>query len=225
MAEALREAGCEVIACPDVYRALARMGGGRGELAAVVVCLDLMDAAQFEFFQLAGRHHRRLPVHVYAQAHAQPKIDLAVRLGAKGAVRVETVNEVLPHTAPSAAAGRSQAAFTESEPVGPTERQPVEAPWGAVGDTAGDDELGEVAGQVEEEPAGPTPVPWRPREGGPERIPPQRTGGEPASEEPSGLDPDSKCEPLLEPEELKALLGEEEDSDSTNGRGKRGKRR
>ena len=98
IADALREANCEVVGCPDVYRALAWMGGReRGLPCAVLVCIDLMCIDQFEFFQLAARHHRSVPVYVYAHPQAQSKIDLALRSGARDSIRADAVDRMLPY--------------------------------------------------------------------------------------------------------------------------------
>jgi hypothetical protein len=208
MSDALRQAGCEVGACTDVYRALARMGGSeRGRLCAAVVCVDLMDTGQFEFFQLAARHHRRVGVYVYAQPHAQSKIDLALRLGAKDTVRAEAVDRVLPYRAPAPAPA----------PCQPTSAESVTA-------ARSDGEPSEVSEPEKEELAGPARVPWLRYEGGPKRIPPRPTRAQAKSSRPADREVEPEP-PLLSPEELQALIGDEDAGRPVNGRGKRGRRR
>ena len=225
VSDALRQAGCEVVPCTDVYRALARMGGSeRGRLCAVVVCVDLMDTGQFEFFQLAARHHRRVGVYVYAQPHAQSKIDLALRLGAKDTIRAEAVDRVLPYRAPAPAPAPCQPASAESATAEPAGMQPVEEPADSVTAARSDGERGEGPQPEKEELAGPARVPWLRYEGGPKRIPPQPTPARAKSPQPADREVESEP-PLLTPEELAALIGDEDAGDPVNGRGKRGRRR
>jgi len=224
MEAALRAAHCEVVGCPDVYRALARLGGSeRGQFCAVIVCVDLMDTAQSEFFQLAVRRHRRVPVYVYGQAHAQSKLELAQHLGAKDTIRPETVDKALPYFAPTPAVRQevAPAASARSEPAAEPTAEPAPEDLAAPGEVtdSGDRSAGE-----QEEPSRPVRVPWLRYDGGPTRLPPKRT---PASAKPSPpaereLEPEP---PLLTPEELAALMGDSEADDPAKGRGKGRKRR
>lgn len=96
MAGALADAGCVEVSCPDVYRALARLGRGRAaDFLAVVVCVDQLDAGELEFFRLVGRHYPDLGVYVYGQPHARAKAESAVKSGADAVVRVDGLANVL----------------------------------------------------------------------------------------------------------------------------------
>lgn len=224
MSEALGEAGCEVIACADLYRALARMGRNQGgQLCAVVVCLDPTDAAQPEFLQLAARHHRRVPVYVYAESHARSKIDLALRLGAKDTIRPETANRVLPYSAPAPTAAPNESASVESQAAGPTAQRPADEPAESMVPARSDGDREEQPDAEMEEPAGPARVPWLRYDGGPKRTPPQPTPARARRLEPT--EDKMEPEPLLTPEELQALIGNDEAGGPVNGRGKRGRRR
>ena len=224
MDKALGEAGCEVIACADLYRALARMGRNQdSQLCAVVVCLDPTDTAQSEFLQLAARHHRRVPVYVYAEPHARSKIDLALRLGAKDAIRPETADRVLSYSAPAPTAVPYEPAPVEAQVAGPSARQPADEPTESMAPAPSDGDREEEPDAEKEEPAGPARVPWLRYDGGPKRIPPQPTPARGRRLEPT--EDEVEPEPLLTPEELQALIGNDEDGGPVNGRGKRGRRR
>ena len=224
MDEALGEAGCEVIACADLYRALARMGRNQGgQLCAVVVCLDPTDAAQSEFLQLAARHHRHVPVYVYAEPYARSKIDLDLRLGAKDTIRPETANRVLPYSAPAPTTAPCEPVSVESQVARPAARQPADEPTESMAPARSDGDREEGPDAEKEEPAGPARVPWLRYDGGPKRIPPQPTPARAKRLQPT--EDEARPEPLLTPEELQALIGTDDAGGPVNGRGKRGRRR
>ena len=125
---AIEAAGCEEAACPDVFRALARIGraepGGGG---AVVVCVDRIETGQLEFFQLLSRRCRDLRVYVYGADHAQDKLELAVGYGAIPVGSGEILTEALTGSCARPALGASQTVTggppsgdrTEPEPTTP----------------------------------------------------------------------------------------------------------
>jgi len=238
----LHQAGWDVIACPDVYRALARIGRAGGEFAAVVVCLDWLEAAHFEFFQLAVRRDACPRLLVYAGAEACLKVEVALRLGAHDQIRLETIGGVLGAApdvvaasalpdAPQATAAKAPAGDEppvalqtgaapsnqpESEPSDSEEETPVEA------------EAKDVAEPADSGASGTVRVPWLRYSGGPQRTPPKKAADQEApaaSARPQSPDAASAPEaepPLLSQEELDALLG---DSETDNAKPDIGKKR
>jgi hypothetical protein len=184
-----------------------------------------MCADQFEFFQLAARHHRSVPVYVYAHPQAQSKIDLALRSGARDSIRADAVDRMLPHRSLAGAVVGSEetsTAVVSLEPAAaePVARVPADEPAARA---RSDGRRAEEPSLDNEEPASPVRVPWLRYDGGPTRIPPQPTAattgtGEPEAGEPEACEPEP---PLLSPEELRALIGDETADDSGNGRGRR----
>ncbi len=75
--------------CPDVFRAMARLD--RLQPAAVVVLVDWLSAAEFEFFQIAARMHRHIPVYVVGSERCRHKVDQAVRCGACGEANLDSL--------------------------------------------------------------------------------------------------------------------------------------
>jgi hypothetical protein len=217
MADAIRGAGFEVAAYPDLYRALARVCGCRcPELSAVVVCVDGLDADQFEFFQIASRRQRAVPLYAYAPDHAGSSIELAIRSGAAGGISPETVERVLagaaevapqPQTVRSTDNGRSTPHETPAATVG--EQSSHEAASDAItkvpAEAADDDVV------TRTQPTNSVRVPWLRYEGGPKRTPPQKAAKPSPEPEPAAAEPEP---PLLTPEEIEALIGDQ-DADST----------
>ncbi len=255
IAQAIADAGCAPIPCPDVYRALAGLGrGSEAGFGAVVVSVDRLDPAEFEFFQLAARHHRRVPVYVYGQRNAAEKVRTALRLGARQVVDAVSLRPLLgpDRTAPPAPSAEDRGAEPPeadapalhevtalSEPDRPAPdagARPIvplsvendepaagaAVPAGAAPreETYPDDEPpGADDDSVEVEPAqtprrGAARVPWLRYDDAPQRTPPRRitpAAGKPASA-PAGHEPEA---PLLSPEELQALLADDEPPEST----------
>ena len=250
---ALRAAGCEVVSVPDVYRALARIGRlGAEAFSAVVVCVDRLQAEELEFFQLVARHHREIPAHAYGQSHAAARLETAVDLGARrladpdavarefaarnAPAPVPVVAEPPPRARPDSAgeetAGPSAAAPPSEQPSTPPEPLESTAP----------EPPAQTAEQVKpkkEPAAGAARVPWLRYEGGPKRTPPQRSRGKVADQEPPQPETEPEPEPapqaaedaegdppLLSPEELRALIGgqEEEEGGTRNNTVNRGRK-
>ncbi len=70
--------------CPDIFRALARIGRD-SSVRGVVVDVALVGSGQMEFFSLVGRVRRGLPVYVVASTSTvEPRCDEAISLGATG---------------------------------------------------------------------------------------------------------------------------------------------
>ena len=238
--DALRRAGHEVVDCPDVYRAVARVCGSQpGEFLAIVVCADWLEADQFEFFQIVSRGQQRVPIYVYGGDHARAQIDSAIRLGAKAEISARSIE--------SAAGALLGAAGVEAEPqpVLETDRDrpaPAQAP-ASVPDRQRSEEVrpegpSETTVDVpskapREVPSRPVDadvqkstrsvrVPWLRYEGGPKRTPPNTTARRRQTSPPPADEPEP---PLLTPEELEALIGDKDGGSSGSDSGKRGRRK
>ena len=257
IADALSRANCEVVDCPDVYRALARVCGcWRDGFVAIVVCLDRLAASQFEFLEIVSHRRGSAPLYVYAGDAARSKIELAVRLGAKEEINAETIEHVLMAASPAASA-LQEAPEPENGQLAPAAEPACEVARGAAGDVPGEvpaelqapiplepetaipppPETAQPSAPAAEVPseAPPPPadtevrkrtssvrVPWLRYEGGPQRTPPKNTTGPVKMPEPSVSESEP---PLLTPEEIKALMGEEGSADSAGRGGKRGRRK
>jgi len=230
---AIGDAGLHECLCPDVYRALARMGGGKGpDCRAVLVCVDRMDAEQFTFFELVSRRFSSLPVFVYARSSAQEKIERAIGLGGIRIGDAELLTSAL-----SIYAGLSEPIREDSEPPAPEMQHqepslqssdPKPLPNDPTNDesceSADQFEAIETADQelepaVDEEEEGVARVPWLQYEDNPRRIPPSRSrfhevdpqpGRSPLSDE-SSKRMSEPAPPLLSAEELQALIGKPND--------------
>lgn len=220
----LREAGCDVEAVPDVYRALARLVSCQpSTFRAIVVCVDRLDVGQFEFFQLASHHRRDTPLYVYAQAHAESKVATALRFGARAAVEPATVHGILPSVAtettqPAVAPPTVEAAAGPAPPSVEPVTQELAAETGqsaAPPEEPSDSDPApeeKPVADVTRQPAKQTAqtkstvrVPWLRYDDGPQRTPPAKAAPKRAPEPPATPEPEP---PLLSPEELKALIGE-----------------
>lgn len=85
----------ETLWCGEVYRGLALLLRPSSDPPqTVIVCLDGLGAAEFEFFSIVSRLRRDLKVYVYAAAHSQSRIARAVELGATGPVTRELLAEL-----------------------------------------------------------------------------------------------------------------------------------
>ena len=220
IADAIAEAGCRAVPCPDVYRAMARLGAARNNrFCAVVVCVDLMESAEFEFFQLAAKHYRDTPVYVVGSGYAQPRIESALRLGARQAVEAAELAEVLK---PAAAPEPFPQAAPEPDETEEARTAQPEPPPVVVTDDDGES-------TQKEKPAEPEPksrkkrgrtarVPWLPQDDLPQRVPPKRD--EPAEGRPESA-PDEPQKPLLSQEELDALMGDRKQDDPPKRQQKR----
>jgi len=94
----IRQAGGTLEFCPDVFRALARIG--QSELAAVLVQIDWLPDSQFEFFRILRHRRRELPVFVFGDVRARLKIARAVEAGATGVLDMEELSRRLADLQP-----------------------------------------------------------------------------------------------------------------------------
>ena len=226
IAGAIAEADCQAVPCPDVYRAMARLCSARNNrFCAVVVCVDRMESAEFEFFQLAATHYRDTPVYVFGSGQAQPKIESALRLGARQVLDAADLANVLkpapaPEPFPQVEPEPDQAEETRAAQPEPDQAEETRAaqpePPPVVGGTGENGKSTQEEGPTELEPKGrkkrdrTARVPWLRYDDLPQRAPPKRD--EPAEGKPEST-PDEPQGPLLTQEELDALLGDPKQDD------------
>ena len=221
IADAIAEAGCQAVPCPDVYRAMARLGAARNNrFCAVVVCVDRMESAEFEFFQLAAKHCRDTPVYVVGSGHTQPKIESALRLGARQAVDADGLAEVLkpaaiPEPLPQVAPEPDQAEETR---VAQPEPPPVVVGMGDDGESTQKDKPAEPEPKGRKKRDRTARVPWLPHDDLPQRVPPERDELAVGRSESAPGEPE---EPLLSQEELDALMGDQKQDDPPKRQQKR----
>ena len=193
---ALMRAGLPVTRADNIYLALAQIGRGTLQPAAVVVCVDALPAAELEFFTLVSRLGARPAAYACASADAAEPLDAAVCAGAGVIHTPEQLEQVLralrgapaatdvslPPVATPAAAPPSP--VVEEVPLPPPIRlaPAVEAP-------------AESTDFEADEPPSPerptrTPVPWRRVSTGPARKPP-RTRERPVSDAPAAQPPEA----------------------------------
>jgi hypothetical protein len=224
--DALRAGGSDPIIAGDVYLALARWGKGAVDLAAVIVCVDLLQPSEFEFFKLAARDHGRIPVYVCARPEASAKLDRAVAGGGRGRIAAGDVAELRCELAGACEDDRFPASPAIAAPLESLSiPEPNEARSPALteltrlnladeaGGPNGDDESD--SGELTDEPAR---VPWKTYANRPVRKPPVRAGAVPPSPQPAA---DPFDGPLLSPEELEALMREDFRTLPTEGPGRR----
>ncbi|MFH0983408.1 MAG: hypothetical protein V2A79_17965 [Planctomycetota bacterium] len=187
----------------DVYVALARLGRGKVNPAAVVVCVDFLDPSESEFFELVTRYHRGVPVYACGCPEAAEKLDAAMRAGARAVLTPEQLEKLAQELG-----GSEASAAVSPGPTEPLERPSVEQPATEATDPTA--------------PASPTGirVPWRKGADAPIRTPPTRHPGtrlEPPGHESRDRvaesakrdeDPEAALfdAPLLSPQELELLL-------------------
>lgn len=197
----LQDPSLAVQSCEDVYRGLALLGRKEGpRCAAVVVSTVGLGRDEMEFFSIAPRVSSGVPVYVYGGARDEPTIARALQLGATGRLTEHVVNSLIEH---AAHARRTQPLPNEERrsAAGDEEEQPA-------ADTAQapDDDSDESDGPA-------VRVPWSRFTESPIRTPPIEAP--PAVPDPAArgftVSAESR-EPLLTPEELRALLSDEDDS-------------
>ena len=192
----IEQADCTIDYCPDVYRALAGMG--RLQPAAVIVAIDWLPESEFEFFRILHRRWRELPAFVLGADRSRSKIERAIEAGATGVLTEEALTRCLAdfHRAPSeATTGPPPMPATSPSEQTPNKKPDAFAPADNVFDT---ENASEKKRRVR--------VPWVRYSGGPQRVPPP--GGPSAPPPRLG----ASCEedaPLLSPEEIEALLGDD----------------
>jgi len=224
MARRLSELPVRVRDCTNVYQGLARLCIADSDTpSALVVSVDVMDAAELEFFRIVARLFPALLVYVYGGERSCARVDRAIELGA----RDRASDEVLIALGRSriAAADRSVAVEVSEPPDARTEAPP-ESPRDVLLDPPPDaaaerqsDELIDPPDATIQENDDPSEeedvaedevtevrVPWLTYKDAPARRAPEP----PASVPPPAIVPEKRVmrvsEPLLSQEELRALL-------------------
>ncbi len=145
--DCLTQAGLEIKRVDDVYLALALLGRGKVTPSAVIVCVDFLDASEFEFFGLVSRHHRRTAIYVCGCAEAADKLEAAMRAGAYGVLTAANWEKLIQELR-----GKVEgAAENPTDPADQTAEKPAEST-----------------------PSPEVRVPWRKSSGEPVRTPPNR---------------------------------------------------
>ncbi len=123
----LREHGCTLDAVGDVYRALARVG--RREPVVVIVAVEWLFSAAFEFFSVMRRAHPNVAVLVAGPHRAAAKLNQAIELGASGVADERRLTQLLndrlaasAEASPPARSDESGSSADESDAVPSAER-------------------------------------------------------------------------------------------------------
>lgn len=196
--ELLAGLALEVEWCGDVYRGLAlllRLSSDPPQ--AVIVCLDGLGAAEFEFFSIVSKLRRDLKVYVYAAARSESRIARAVKLGAKGPVTREVLAEL---------AGGPPVPMTVETTTRASERV-TDKPVSRVFAPAPSDPP-----RIDEQDAPKSArVPWMRYGDRPARVAPPHREPPPHAPNPNPHTPTPprSYEPLLTEEELRALMSDD----------------
>jgi hypothetical protein len=227
----LASASLQVSTCGDVYRGLSRLClSGPDDLRAVIVCVDGLVAADFEFFAIASRMYRGVPVYVYGRQRSTSQIARAIEVGAAEQVTEDIIAGLAarvfrptPQPAIQEPGPRPGTPAVSAPPPVPTE--PPEAPrrdsdiversTGIVREGPLEESDHQASGGVEPDDAAdatPVPVPWlrhheRPVRRGPGRREP--TAAEQSASEAATPTRRLPTAPLLTDEELQALMGDD----------------
>ncbi len=185
------QAGLAIDRADHVYLALARIGRGKTDPTAVIVCVDFLDSSEFEFFELVSRNRPRTAVYAWGSPEASDKLEQAVRAGAREILTAERFEKLLHEFGESPAAlvaepgERTDAAASQGTPV----------PWRRT-----------TAGPARTPPSRrERPAPIAPRGSAPRSANHVREG-----EEPNNLDDSELFDgPLLSPEELELLMSDD----------------
>lgn len=219
VAQRLAAASIEAETCGDVYRALARLCSTKPlSIQAVIVCVDDLGAPELSFFSLVRQVCRGISVYVYGHERAEPRIARAIQSGATGRVSEEVLTSISQRC-------RKATPWSAETKADVNERKPeATAPVADAAPQSG--ALGEPPAMLDEEPTprqndketptGPARVPWLRYLDTPVRTPPKPvppTTSEPAERPPSAPRPPMQG-PLLSPEELEALIGNDPVADS-----------
>lgn len=206
----------------DVYRGLARLlRVSTGQFRAVIVCLDGLGAAEFEFFALLSRLRPTVPVYVHGRDGSQARIERAIRLGATAPVTEEVIRKlsdtpampILPANAPCDPISQTDEEMPPAERDADEDRlEPRRCTVPAAPVCEFDEPIerrDEPTEAHEDAPSGRVRVPWLRHHDGPVRQGPR--GKAPAAVEPveSAAQRSAATEPLLTEEELQALLGDD----------------
>jgi len=244
-ADAMLSAVCgEYDVATDVYRGLALIGLHRKAAPtedalprAVVICVDELGPAEFEFFSLVPRIRPGLPVFVLGSEHLQSKVEQALKLGATGVASTSALIQGLktrrgdPQSAPVTPDGKGKRKEDIPESVSPqqqanadpaeakaepakvelTEPSPVAHPKPSAPSVVDAEATEEDGRDGDETRPVSVQVPWMRRANGPKRVAPQRAAPSPLREShtPPTHDEDGPDGPLLTNAELQALIGDD----------------
>lgn len=227
----LASASLQVSICGDVYRGLSRLClTGPEDLLAVIVCLDGLMAADFEFFTIVSRMYRGVPIYVYARQGSPLRVSRAIELGAAEPVTEDVIAGLVartfrPSPQPVLQEPVSPPGAREVSTLAPRSPEPPAAPErdtdirdrsaAAVPDEPmeqSDHLAPEGLGPDDTADAQPVPVPWlrhheRPVRQGPGRQEPEAT--EQSASKAAVPARRSPTIPLLTDEELQALIGDD----------------
>ncbi|HEY3242443.1 MAG TPA: hypothetical protein VGM03_03745 [Phycisphaerae bacterium] len=246
----LRQRGFSIKFCPDVYRALARLGAAHVERpAGLIVRVDALDPREVEFFEWARRLFHGLPIYVYTDSAQQPKIEMALRAGATGVVDAALAGKLAFPTegsglrVPAPADLRQGSGLRGQDATSPvmcsTDQNPgrksgavAEAMSSSVMQRASMDHAAKPLSDDAPRTTQPTPgakVPWVPDPQRPQRRPPPQRNAEPSARRSSGAGlttdrPIVDDAPLLTPEELAALMRDPDSESESSGRPPEGPR-
>jgi len=217
--------------CDNIYRALARLCRPEGAaVETVVVALDALQPAEFEFFTLARRFRPDVRILVHARDDARHLIALATDRGAAGELTEDILLTLRRHPespdGPQPAQPRDESDASTTGPAadaGPG-ADPCE-PEGALTEEANldldppaDNEADSTPDVAEQQFSAPVRVPWSRHHGAPQRIRPNSDSrphsdqdAPQAAPESPPADSDHASEPLLTQEELAALISDEPD--------------
>ena len=276
MATRLNSTGLSIDTCHDVYRALARAcadqqagsavqqagsaiqqagsavqqagsaGSGKA-LRAMVLCMDVLGAAELEFFTVVARARPQLPIYIYGETAVGARLARAVESAVVSAVTdklfdqltdvdssaqaIETRTEEIvtgtqvvdtpPPTIDTALEDRLN--LVSAAPVAPDAPAEVKKPADSPKDLVEErDALSDEDEPSREDEDKPVQVPWlnrpdRPVRGKPVDRTPSRKPPEPDVAKKENAPLRGAHEPLLTNEELQALLGD--DLGDTHGSG------
>jgi len=206
----------------NVYHALAVLLT-EDSPSTVFVNADEIEPEEFEFFKIVGRRANMPPVYVFGPSGEADAMERALWLGATDRATVALIRQALLGSKPCACGG-------DPAPVEPTtvDAQPGEQapPPPSPADEAfhasqRDESIDEAAEHVDagadpEDFDGESPalrVPWRDYDDQPARQAPPRRPPTPDTPKPDAPKPDAQeppHEPLLTQEELRALIGDED---------------
>jgi len=222
-----------------VYGAMARLVRPCGRpIAAVLVCLDGLEANELEFFTLAAQYAPGVPIYVYGRSADGQRRQRAVSLGADSEVTLSRITAILPSlhqnrlammptpseaTNASASSGAPTAVLAAKGPSGSVLRDNTSTVLSHDGsdvpqtESVGGQSTGTATGTVDRESgllrAPHVPTPWQPSTHRPKRLPPGRSKqtNQPAGAADTVRTTQNKRatgEPLLSQQEVEALLSD-----------------
>lgn len=102
MATRLGATDLSIDTCHDIYRGLARASadqqsssaGSGAPLRAMVVCMDVLGAAELEFFAVVARVRPQLPIYIYGETAVGSRLSRAVEFGAVSEATDNVINRL-----------------------------------------------------------------------------------------------------------------------------------